>query len=72
MSLSMKYDTQVLMATMVWWSVFYSPGDLFYTMVKNKLVYVPICVVKEIYRGKKVLGGMKDAGIDQFLRKPRD
>ena len=51
------------MATMVWWSVFYSPGDLVYTLVKNKLVYVPICVVKEIYRGKKVLGGMKDAGL---------
>ena len=26
-----------------------------------QLLYVPICVVKEIYRAKKVVGGMKDA-----------
>jgi len=58
---ALSNETQVLMASVVWWAVFYSPGDMVYSLVKNKLVYVPICVIKEIYRGKKVLGGMKDA-----------
>ena len=49
------------MASLVWWAVFHSPGDLAYTLAKNKLLYVPICVVKEIYRAKKVMGGMADA-----------
>ena len=50
-----------MLATVVWWAVFYSPGDIVYTLVKNLALYVPICVVKEIYRAKKVLGGMNDA-----------
>merc|ERR1719394_102043 len=54
-------ETQVMLATVVWWAVFYSPGDIVYTLVKNLALYVPICVVKEIYRAKKVLGGMNDA-----------
>jgi len=54
-------ETQVMLATLVWWAIFYSPGDLVYTIVKNQALYVPICVVKEIYRAKKVLGGMNDA-----------
>ena len=49
------------MASLVWWAVFYSPGDLAYTLAKNKVLYVPVCVIKEIYRAKKVMGGMADA-----------
>merc|ERR1711915_806817 len=29
--------------------------------VKNQVLYVPICVIKEIYRAKKTLGGINDA-----------
>jgi len=57
--LSNEYN--VLLATLIWWGVFYSPGDLVYSLVKNQLLYVPICVVKEIYRAKKTLGGINDA-----------
>ena len=51
----------MLLATLIWWGVFYSPGDLVYSLAKNQLLYVPICVVKEIYRAKKTLGGINDA-----------
>jgi len=49
------------LATLIFWAVFYSPGDIVYTVVKNPALYVPICVVKEIYRAKKTLGGINDA-----------
>ena len=52
---------KVMLATIIWWGVFYSPGDLVYSISKNKMVYVPVCVIKEIYRAKKVVGGMGDA-----------
>jgi len=58
-ALSNEYN--VLLATLIWWGVFYSPGDLVYSLAKNQLLYVPICVVKEIYRAKKTLGGINDA-----------
>ena len=51
----------MLLATLIWWGVFYSPGDLVYSLAKNQVLYVPICVVKEIYRAKKTLGGINDA-----------
>merc|ERR1712013_730389 len=54
-------EFNVLLATLIWWGVFYSPGDLVYSLAKNQLLYVPICVVKEIYRAKKTLGGINDA-----------
>jgi len=54
-------EYQVMLASLIWWSVFFSPGDIFYSLTKHKFLYIPICVVKEIYRGKKVLGGMKAA-----------
>jgi len=58
-ALSNEYN--VLLATLIWWGVFYSPGDLVYSLAKNQVLYVPICVVKEIYRAKKTLGGINDA-----------
>jgi len=58
-ALSNEYN--VLLATIIWWGVFYSPGDLVYSLVKNQVLYVPICVIKEIYRAKKTLGGINDA-----------
>jgi len=53
-------ETNVLMATAVWWAIFYSPGDMAYQAVTTNLLYVPICVIKEIYRAKKTLGGIAD------------
>jgi len=58
-ALSNEYN--VLLATLIWWGVFYSPGDLVYSLAKNQALYVPICVVKEVYRAKKTLGGITDA-----------
>lgn len=54
-------EHQVLLASLVWWAVFYSPGDMVYSLAKNKVLYIPICIVKEIIRGKKVLGGISTA-----------
>ena len=50
-----------MLASVVWWAVFYSPGDLVYSLAKTKLLYVPVCVAKEVYRAKKVVAGMADA-----------
>lgn len=52
---------KVMLATIIWWGVFFSPGDLVYSISKNKMVYIPTCVIKEIYRAKKIVGGMGDA-----------
>ena len=54
-------EWQVLLASLVWWAVFYSPGDMVTTLATNKLLYIPLCVAKEIMRGKKVMGGMAAA-----------
>ncbi len=38
--------------------VFFSPGDVFYALVKLQPVYLAICLVKEVYRAKKIFGGL--------------
>merc|ERR1719348_1827097 len=58
-AISNEYN--VILATLIWWGVFFSPGDIIYSLAKNQVLYVPICVIKEIYRGKKTLGGISDA-----------
>eukprot|EP00092_Neocalanus_flemingeri_P015172 GFUD01016389.1.p1 GENE.GFUD01016389.1~~GFUD01016389.1.p1 ORF type:complete len:266 (+),score=54.72 GFUD01016389.1:46-843(+) len=58
-ALSNEYN--IMLASVIWWGVFYSPGDLLYSLAKNQVLYVPMCVVKEIYRAKKTLGGINDA-----------
>lgn len=58
---ALSSEFNVLVATLVWWAVCYSPGDVVYNLATNKVVYIPVCVVKEIYRAKKVLGGIGDA-----------
>jgi len=58
-AISNEYN--VILATLIWWGVFYSPGDIIYSLSKNQILYVPICVIKEIYRAKKTLGGINDA-----------
>jgi hypothetical protein len=46
-------------------AVFFSPGDLFYSLVTIKPVYVPICVLKEIYRAKKIFAGLAEGAQGQ-------
>jgi len=58
-SLSNEYN--LYLASAIWWAVFYSPGDVVYTLTTSQAVYVPVCVVKEIYRAKKIVGGISDA-----------
>merc|ERR1712055_835053 len=58
---ALSNEHNVLLATTIWWGVFYSPGDLVYSLVNTQVLYVPICVIKEVYRAKKTLGGINDA-----------
>jgi hypothetical protein len=58
---ALSSEQKLLQATLVWLVVCYSPGDLAHSLVKNKALYIPVCVVKEIYRAKKVVGGIADA-----------
>lgn len=55
-------ESSLLLASLVSWLILYSPGDVAYKAVKTKLAYVPICVLKEIYRVEKILGGIISAG----------
>lgn len=59
-AISNEYN--MMLFTVIWWAVFYSPGDIAYSVVSNQVLYYPICVIKEIYRAKKTLGGIVDAG----------
>jgi len=54
-------ETNLAVFSAVWWAIFYSPADVVYQVVTNEMVYYPICVVKEIYRAKKTMGGILDA-----------
>lgn len=58
---ALSSEQKLLQATLVWLVVCYSPGDLVHSLVKNKALYIPVCVVKEIYRAKKVVGGIAEA-----------
>jgi len=58
---ALSSEHNVLLATLCWWGVCYSPGDIVYTVATSKVVYLPVCVIKEIYRAKKVVGGIADA-----------
>merc|ERR1719348_1691075 len=39
---ALSNEYQLLLASLVWWLVFYSPADLAYSLVTNKVLYVPI------------------------------
>jgi len=58
---ALSSEKNLLMATLMWWAVCYSPADIVYTLATNKAAYIPVCVVKEIYRAKKIVGGIGDA-----------
>lgn len=50
----------VAVATLFFVLVFFSPGDSFHALVKLTPVYLPVCAVKEVYRAKKIFGGLAD------------
>ena len=47
---ALKDEHLVLWCAAIYAAVFFCPGDLFYQLVNLKPVYVPIAVLKEIYR----------------------
>ncbi len=57
---ALKDENLVLWCVFIYLAVFFSPGDLFYQLVTVKAIYVPICVIKEIYRAKKIFAGLVD------------
>ena len=50
----------LLLATVVYFALFFSPGDIGYKVVKIVPVYATICTLKEIYRGLKISKGLKE------------
>ena len=49
---------EFLVCALLFLLVFFSPGDVFYALVKLQPVYLAICLVKEVYRAKKIFGGL--------------
>jgi len=58
---AMGNEYHLQLATFAWWVVFYIPDDSGYKLVMSKVIYLPLCIIKEIYRAKKTLGGINDA-----------
>ena len=50
-------EYMLMLATIVYFIVFFGPADLGHTLMNYTPVYVAICVLKEILRAKKILGG---------------
>jgi len=64
-----KDEHLVLWCFAIFIAVNFTPGDLFYQLVNLKPVYVPIAVLKEIYRGKKIFAGLQE-GATAFPASP--
>ncbi|KAK6048550.1 hypothetical protein COOONC_13945 [Cooperia oncophora] len=48
----------VVLASIVWYSVFYSPFDLVHKIIGFKLVKVLVCIAKEVQRAHKISHGV--------------
>jgi hypothetical protein len=57
---ALKDEQMVLMATGVYFLIFFSPKDLVFQLVKLVPVYVTICTLKEILRATKVYKGLAE------------
>ncbi|XP_018573559.1 trimeric intracellular cation channel type 1B.1 [Anoplophora glabripennis] len=57
----LKNSPQILVATLVWYIVFYTPMDLGYKLAKFLPVKIIFSAMKEIYRCKKVYDGVTHA-----------
>ena len=51
----------VLLSTLVWYCMFYSPFDITYKVAKFLPVKVVLASMKEVYRAKKVYDGVSHA-----------
>ncbi|XP_074115943.1 trimeric intracellular cation channel type 1B.1 [Cotesia typhae] len=58
----LKNTPQVLVATVVWYVIFYTPFDIGYKVAKFLPVKILFSAMKEIYRCKKVYDGVTHAG----------
>ena len=56
-----KNSNQLMIATLVWYCIFYTPFDIGYKLAKFLPVKVVIAAMKEIYRCKKVYDGVTHA-----------
>ena len=55
-----KDEQMVIVATIIYLAIFFTPGDIAYKIVKLLPVYVVICSLKEILRAKKVYKGLEE------------
>lgn len=58
---AVKNSNQILLATAVWYVIFYSPFDIGYKVVKFLPFKVALSAMKEVYRCKKVHDGVTHA-----------
>ena len=56
---ALKDEQMIIIATLVFLAVFYTPKDIFYSTVKIVPIYAVICTLKEILRAKKIYKGLE-------------
>jgi len=54
----LQREDKVLLAVLVWLAVFFSPNDIVHSLVKNKVVHLFVCGMKEMYRVRKIVRGI--------------
>ena len=52
---------KLLVASLLWFLIFYSPRDFFYKLSVHKAVKTPLALLKGLYYPKKLLAGIKHA-----------
>ena len=50
----------LLIASFIYFVLFFCPGDLAYKFIKLVPIYATVCTVKEIYRTLKISKGIKE------------
>jgi len=50
----------LLLATITYLVIFFSPGDIGYKFVKLMPIYATVCTIKEVYRPLKIFKGLKE------------
>lgn len=62
-------EKMLAFCTLAFVCMFYAPGDLVYKLITFKPIYLIICTIKEIFRGKKIWYGLAD-GAKAFPNSP--
>jgi len=57
---ALKDEQMIMIATLMFLAVFYTPKDIFYSTVKIVPIYAVICTLKEILRAKKIYKGLEE------------